>query len=922
MLKRRELLFVILLTLLPTVTPARIYDEDHPLVYEDAWDLWPYSFVNDTGEPTGFNIDLLKLIFRELNIPYRIKLKPTQDALNDLKTGRADLMCGMDAHFHNEYAQYGSSVIQIFTHSIVHRKDEPVLIKSVDDLATQRVIVHEGSFSHHLMQEWGWGKNAIPYNDMQDAVQYVHNHKGSQIAWNTLSLKWLLHKFGYNDLELTPVNIPHGEYKFMSNDTRLLEQMDSVYTKLNSTGRLQPIQNKWFYPEHKDTGIPSWVWYVVAALLTVIIFFLIYYVFSRLYERKMTKNIRRSNNRLLLILNTGKVHIWLYDITTKMLTSINRDGKKTSIPLSPDFINFYILPEDFERLSMLIGEIASRKKERETMEFHAVKKDDKTAHIFSVDFSVMKRDKSGNPTVLIGATTEITEERLRQQQQKDTMLRYQYIFNSAQVDTVSYDEYGYIDDMNDKAIKGIGGSIQRIIDSHIPIQDVIGEPDLSLDDLDYTYLTQIFKSPDDNRTLNRVLQRDEMYYELQLVPVRDDDGRLLGIYGTGRDVTELAKTYSSLQKNIIKLQEATNELQDYIRNIDYVMKNGGVRIVDYSPDTHTLTVYSEIEKIQYQLTQTRLLSLTAEESKNAVQRIMNTMDSFTQQPVKAVIKTTIRIKGNKPLCLVFSFVPVTNDSGQVTNYFGMCRDISDIKATEELLALETKKAQEVEEVKNAFLHNMCYEIRTPLNSVVGFAELIEQNNNSEDEQFFVEEIKKNSRSLLNLVNNILYLSRLDAGMIEIKPKPIDFPIFFDERCQTVWTNSQQPAIEFIVEKPYEHLTLNIDLTQMGIIIDQIISNAVRHTTSGHVRARFDYNGEDLTIAIQDTGCGIPEDQTRKIFERFVTTDSNNSGLGLVICQEIVKLMGGKIRLKSEVGKGTIVWIIIPCSTGDIIKVLE
>ena len=371
MLKRRELLFVILLTLLPTVTSARVYDEDHPLVYEDAWDLWPYSFVNDTGEPTGFNIDLLKLIFKELNIPYRIKLKPTQAALNDLKAGRADLMCGMDAHFHNEYAQYGSSVIQIFTHSIVHRKDEPVLIKSVDDLATQRVIVHEGSFSHHLMQEWGWGKNAIPYNDMQDAVQYVHNHKGSQIAWNTLSLKWLLHKFGYNDLELTPVNIPHGEYKFMSNDTRLLEQMDSVYTKLNSTGRLQPIQNKWFYPEHKDTGIPSWVWYVVAALLTVIIFFLIYYVFSRLYERKMTKNIRLSNNRLLLILNTGKVHIWLYDITTKMLTSINRDGKKTSIPLSPDFIHFYVLPEDFERLSILIGEIASRKKERETMEFHA-----------------------------------------------------------------------------------------------------------------------------------------------------------------------------------------------------------------------------------------------------------------------------------------------------------------------------------------------------------------------------------------------------------------------------------------------------------------------------------------------------------------------------------------------------------------------
>lgn len=920
MLKRKDILFAILLILFPAVSTARIYDEEHPLIYEDAWDLWPYSFVNDTGEPTGFNIDLLKLIFKELDIPYRIKLKPTQDALNDLKEGHADLMCGMDAHFHNEYAQYGRSVIQIFTHSIVHRKDEPVLIKSVDDLATQRVIVHDGSFSHHLMQEWGWGKNAIPYNDMQEAVQYVHNHKGSQIAWNTLSLKWLLHKFSYDDLELTPVNIPHGEYKFMSNDTRLLEQMDSVFTKLNSTGRLQPIQNKWFYPEHKDTGIPSSVWYVVAALLTVIIIFLIYYIISRLYEHRMTKNIRRSNNRLLLILNTGKVHIWLYDIATKMLTSIDSDGKKTSLPLSTNFINFYILPEDFERLNVLIGEISSRKKESETMEFHAVRKNDKTSHIFSVDFSVMKRDKSGNPTVLIGATTNITKAHMRQEQQKSTMLRYKHIFNSALVDTVSYDEHGIIDDMNNKAVEGIGSDIQHIIDSHISIQDVIGDPDLSLDDLDYTYLTQIYKSPDDKRVLNRVLQRDEMYYELQLVPVRDDDGRLLAIYGTGRDVTELAKSYSSLQKKITKLQEATDELQDYMRNIDYVMKNGGVRIVDYSPDTHTLTVYNKIETIQYQLTQTRLLSLTAEESKNTVKRIMNTMDSFSQQPVKAVIKSTIRIKGNKLLCLSFSFVPVTDTNGHVTNYFGMCRDISDIKATEELLALETKKAQEVEEVKSAFLHNMCYEIRTPLNSVVGFAELIEQDNNSDDEQFFVSEIKKNSRSLLNLVNNILFLSRLDADMIEIKPKPIDFPVFFDERCQTAWTNSQQPDIKYFIEKPYEHLTLDIDMTNMGIIIDQVISNAVRHTTSGYVRARFDYNGEDLTIAIQDTGCGIPEDQTKRIFERFVTTDSNSSGLGLVICQEVVKLMGGKIRLKSEVGKGTIVWIIIPCSTSDVVKV--
>ena len=940
----RKILLVAVLSFLCTQAfPARddirnAYTEEHPLVYEGAWDLWPYSFLNETGEPVGYNIDLLKLILKELNIPYRIKLKPIMDVQNDLKTGLADLTCGIDAHFYNDSTHYGRSVIQIFTHSVAHPKGEPLFIKTIDDLATQQVILHENSITHHLMMERGWDKNAIPYDDMQEAVQYAHNHKGSQIIGNTMSLKWLLHKFGYDELELTPVNIPHGEYKFQSNDVRLLEQIDSVFTMLNSTGRLQSLQNKWLYPERKDTGIPSWVWYVVTVLLVVIIIFLVYYVSYRLYERKMTAAVRRSNNRLSLILNTSKVHIWLFDVKNRTVTSIDPTGKKKTIPLSPSFNQYYLIPEDFELLCGQIDKIAAQKKgsgeakERETLELQAIKKDNKETHIFSVDISVMKYDRSGCPTVIIGATTDITAERESQQQQKDTMLRYQHIFNSAIVDTVSYDEHGIIDGLNEKATKGIGGDIQRIIDAHIPVQSVLGEPDLSLNDLDYTYLTQIYKSPDDERILNRFLQRDELYYELQLVPIRDNDGQLLGIYGTGRDVTEIAKSYSHLQKNIAKLQEATNELQNYVRNIDYVMKNGGVRAVNYSPDTHTLTIYHETDRVQHQLTQTRLLSLAAEESKKAALRIMNNMDNLTEQPVKAVIKSTLRVAGRPtpptttpqndqttscPLYLSFSFVPVKDAEGHVTEYFGLCRDISDIKATEELLANETKKAQEVEMVKNAFLHNMCNEIRTPLNSVVDFVELVEKNLGGSDEQFYIEEIKKNTRSLLNLVNNILLLSRLEAGMIESKTTPVDFAAFFEGRCKAVWTNCKQPGVDYIVEAPYEHLILDIDLNNLGIAIDQVVTNAVQHTTSGYVRARFDYNGEDLTVAIQDTGSGIPADQHDKIFKRFVTTDNGSNGLGLPICQEVIKLMGGRIHLKSEVGKGTIFWIIIPCPASEV-----
>ena len=234
---------------------TRVFTEQSPLVYEDAWDLWPYVFLNEEGEPVGYNIDVLRLIMHELDIPYIVKLKPTKEALNDLRDRKADLMCGMDAHFHNDYGHYGQTIIQIFTHSVLHQKGEPVLIKDVKDLARQRVMVHEGSFSHHLMIQRGWGGNAIPYDDMKEAVQRAHNEAGSQIVWNTMSLKWLIHTLNYNNLELTPVNVPHGEYKFMANNSRLLHQLDSVYSQLQSSGRLQAIQNKWFYPERKDTGI-------------------------------------------------------------------------------------------------------------------------------------------------------------------------------------------------------------------------------------------------------------------------------------------------------------------------------------------------------------------------------------------------------------------------------------------------------------------------------------------------------------------------------------------------------------------------------------------------------------------------------------------------------------------------------------------
>ena len=894
----------------------RVFTKEQPLVYEDAWDLWPYAFLNEKGEPVGFNIDLLRLICKELDIPYIIKLKPTSEALNDLKSGSADLMCGMDAHFHDDYARYGKSVLQLFTHSIVHQKGVKPVIREVEDLANYRVIVHDGSFSHHLMIRKGWGKNAVPYDDMQEAVQKAHLDPGSQIVWNTLSLKWLINKFQFDNLELSPVDVQHGEYKFMSNNPRLLQRIDSVYTILRAQDKLQPIQNKWFYPEREDSGIPTWIWKLAILLALGMFALLIYYAIYRQREKKVKRALLKDNNRLALILNTSKVRIWIYHVETRTVTPL--DEKGSSMPSHPS-VDFFrqTTPSDFERLSNALASITSGEKDNVTLNITGKDEaSDEELRDFTVDLSVFRRDKEGHPIDIIGTRSDTTEERLKQKESQEMMLRYQAVFNSAMIDMVVYDENGIITDMNDKAWDAFPGKKEEILARNIHISQVLGM-EVDLDTMEPIYLTQIYHNkPDDKRVLNLFLKRPEMYYELKLVPVRDNQGKLLGIYGTGRNVTEVAKSYTNLQKNIQLLQEANTQMGRYIKNIDYVLQNGNLRIVTYSPDNHILTIYSEIDHVQHTLTQARTIELTDEEYEKKAQRLLNAMDNLTAASIKTTVKTSLRIH-NKSLYLHLSFIPIFDNEGGVTGYFGICRDVSEIKATEEELEHETVKAQEVETLKNTFLRNMSYEIRTPLSSVVGFAELFETEHSPEDETVFITEIKESASTLLKLINDILFLSRLDARMIEIKPKPIDFAAVFENRCQTAWFNYKKPGVTYSVDNPYNHLVVDIDDQILGTVIDQIIANAAQHTTSGLVRAKYDYTGDHLVLAFQDTGSGIPESILDRIFDRFMSTDGHRTGLGLSICREIINQMDGKITIKSQEGEGTIVWVSVPCKLIDI-----
>ena len=888
------------------------FTTDNPVIFEDAWDLWPYSFLED-GKPAGYSIDVVKMIFEELGWPYEIKLKDSQKALEDLQSGKSDVMMGMKAPFHDSYGQYGKIALNLFTHSVVYVKGNPQPIRTLEDLAKHRVIVRNKSFSHHLMKERGWGKNAIPFNDMKEAVLQVSTEGEGIIVWNTMSLKWLLNQYHADNLELAPIEMPHGEYRFLSNNPELLALMDSTYAVLRAQDRLQELQNKWFYPERKDTGIPSWIWMVTYILVLFLIGILGLYLFYTIRARRVTRNIRRENAQLALTLEASKVRIWIYDIKRQTVTWLDKKGNsKHEYTLLQFFSNY--TSQDLEQMMQALNRIISQEVENVKLMMKApsdVNSND--IHDYAISLSVFHRDREGKPTVIIGTHNDISEDCQRQNRVKDTLIRYQAIFDSVMVDMVYFDKNGYLVDLNDKACHTFGCRREDILSKDVHICDFYGlkDDDIPQDKLDSFYATIKLKVPFGSHAQKTIL------YELKLQPLYDNpEEGLLGVYGTGREVTDISNYYHQRKEGLQQLSKANKEVSRYIDNINYALKVGGMRFVIYQPDTHTMSIYSTINDVQQRLTQTRAIHLLEEGARMQALKLLMDMDSHTATHIDVTLKTTLKRPDGQPLYIQMLLIP--SAFSHSNEYFGICRDVSEQKNMEVLLEKETMKAQEVETIKNAFLHNMNYEIRTPLNSIVGFAEFFQMPHSPEDEVVFVEEIKNNSSTLLALINNILFLSRIDAGMIEIKTQPTDFALSFDSMCNTFWGNNlKKENVSFIVENHYKHMVLDIDVQNIGFILEQLIKNAKQFTEQGTIRTHYDYTGDQLIIAVEDTGIGIAPELTDHIFERFATGANNGNGLGLSICYELTRLMKGSINIKSTEGKGTTVWFAIPCKAKEI-----
>ena len=249
----------------------------------------------------------------------------------------------------------------------------------------------------------------------------------------------------------------------------------------------------------------------------------------------------------------------------------------------------------------------------------------------------------------------------------------------------------------------------------------------------------------------------------------------------------------------------------------------------------------------------------------------------------------------------------------VIELIGINYDITELKETESKLIDAKEKAETADRLKSAFLANMSHEIRTPLNAIVGFSSLLVQEENPEEREQYMAIVEENNELLLQLISDILDLSKMEAGTFDFVERELDVNLLCEDMVRVMKLKAK-PGVEVVFDRHLPECVIASDRNRLNQVIANFINNAIKFTATGSIRLGYDrIDAGHLRFYVADTGIGIMQEKQTEIFYRFVKLNSfvHGTGLGLSISKSIVEQLGGTIGVESEPGKGACFWFTLP-----------
>jgi PAS domain S-box-containing protein len=641
-------------------------------------------------------------------------------------------------------------------------------------------------------------------------------------------------------------------------------------------------------------------------------------------RKRIEEDLLKNYKRLELAMQTANMAWWEMDIASGNVTFNSR--KTEMLGYNPEKFKHYkdfmalVHPEDYEKAMDAMRKHISGLAVSYEVEYQILTKSGQYKWFYDIG-SIVENDLNGKPKTVTGLVLDISNRKKAEEAIESLNLKNELILNSAAEGILGLDLQGNHTFVNPAAAKMLGYKVEELLGR--PCQGLWhhtradGTP---YPEDDCPLLTVALNGVEHRESNDMFWRKDSTGFPAEYVsrPIFEQ-GRVTGVVVTFSDITERKMAEDLLTESELKYRSLIESSSDAIFCID---EKGQYQFVNH----HFSSVFG---KTPDYFTGRTIWDLYDKE-------FADKRYELTKRLFKFGISESIEVElplPDKTLYFWATTNPIKDKAGKVILNLTHATDITELKKTQIELIKAKVKAEESDRLKSAFLANMSHEIRTPMNGILGFAELLKKPGLSgETQKAYIKIIERSGGRMLNIINDIINISKIEAGMEElvVQKKNINHHIkdiywFFKPQ-----TEAKKIKLSYIHSLPANEATLSTDHEKLYAILTNLVKNAIKFTHKGSIE--FGYvstvstfqapdemasESPELRFFVKDTGIGIAKDRQEAIFERFIQADiedkmaSQGAGLGLSISKAYVEMLGGKIWLESKEGKGSTFYFTLP-----------
>ncbi len=640
-------------------------------------------------------------------------------------------------------------------------------------------------------------------------------------------------------------------------------------------------------------------------------------------RRKVEQALEESEERHRLAMQASRDGIWDWDITTDRVYFSPAYAhilgySEEEVTHDAAFWKDLVHPEDKDRVLQTNMDCIENRVERFEVSFRMQAKKGHWVWIEGKG-EAMARDDSGRATRLVGTHTDVTQQKLTEEALRENEKRYRTIFENAPLGIFRSTPEGRFIEVNQALATMLGYDSPEAVlqEVHNIADQIYVQPENRRE-----IVSHQFHSTGITQHLNRYRRRDgrEFSANLSLQTIRNDDGRILYFEGIVEDVTERL------------------EAEEHIARLGRIFEESLNEIYLFDARTYTFTNVNKAaqENLGYSLQEFR--QLTPVDIKPEF-----TLDSFEQMiaplgcgETNKIVFETVHQRKDRSLYDVEVHLQFLQQ-GQESMFSAIILDITERKRFESQLIAAMKQAEDASRAKSEFLANMSHEIRTPLNGIMGMLQILADTPLDNEQKEYVTIATMSSNSLMTVINDVLDLSKIEAGKLVMDQTDFELEKVLTTVCETIRPQAEQRGNTLTTAvDPAVPLFLCGDQARLRQILFNLVGNSAKFTTRGVIRVdvwplqmktpqghprlshcALDSDKVTLLIAVADTGIGIEDDKLKEVIKPFTQADGSitrtysGTGLGLTIVKRLVDLMGGNACIESTEGQGTTVYFRLP-----------